>query len=163
MIKREIAEDFLYMEARLIDQRKFCDWLELFTKDGIYWLPINENSKPKDHLSLIYDDDLRRRERIRRLALSPPSQAPFSSTLHVVSNVEVEAGDDDHDVVLHSVQMVYEIRGGDDRQFELGDARIFAARAEHRLRLHDTNWKIVLKRMVLLNRHIPIPNLTFII
>ena len=69
----------------------------------------------------------------------------------------------DHDVVLHSVQMVYEIRGGDDRQFELGDARIFAARAEHRLRLHDTNWKIVLKRMVLLNRHIPISNLTFII
>ena len=79
-----------------------------------------------------------------------------------VTEAEI-VGDDDHDVVLHSVQMVNEIRGGDDRQYELGDPRIFAARAEHRLRLHDTNWKIVLKRMVLLNRHIPIPNLTFII
>ena len=162
MISRDEAESFLYLEARLVDERQYDHWLDLFAVDGIYWLPIDETTGPKEHLSLIYDDDLRRRERIHRLTLSPPAQTPVSRTLHVISNVEVNNGIDNYDAVLTSAQMIYEIRGGDDRQLELGDPRIFAARCEHRLRRHNASWKIVLKRMVLLNRHVPIPNLTFI-
>ncbi len=161
-ISREEAESFLYLEARLVDERQYDNWLELFAEDGIYWLPIDTTFGPKEHLSLIYDDDLRRRERVHRLSLAPPAQTPFSQTLHVVSNVEVNNGIDNYDAVLTSAQMIYEIRGGDDRQLELGDPRIFAARCEHRLRRHNASWKIVLKRVVLLNRHVPIPNLTFI-
>lgn len=162
-MNRDDAEAFLYWEARLIDEHRYDEWLELFAEDGIYWLPINEDAGPKEHLSLIYDDDHRRRERVYRLALSPPAQAPASRTLHIVSNVEVADGEDDHDVVLHSAQLIYEMRAGDDRQFELGDPRLFAARCEHRLRLVGGEPKLILKRMVLLNRDVPIPNLTFII
>ena len=163
MISREEAENFLYLEARLIDERQYDHWLNLFTEDGIYWLPIDENARPTEHLSLIYDNDLRRRERVYRLTLAPPAQNPISRTLHIVSNIETAKGIDEHEAVLISAQMIYEIRGGDDRQLELGDPRVFAARCEHRLRREDTKWKIVLKRMILLNRHVPIPNLTFII
>lgn len=160
---RAEAEEFLYLEARLVDERRYDEWLDLFAEDGFYWLPINEDAGPKEHLSLIYDDDHRRRERIYRLSLSPPAQAPSSRTLHIVSNVEVSEGGENADITIHSAQIIYEMRGGDDRQFELGDPRIFAARCEHRLRHDDGAWKMTLKRMVLLNRDLPIPNLTFII
>lgn len=163
MISREEGENFLYLEARLIDERKYDEWLNLFAKDGIYWLPIDESSGPKEHLSLIYDDDLRRRERIHRLRLAPPAQAPHSRTMHLVSNIESSEGTGDYDYVLRSAQMIYEIRGGDDRQFELGDPRVFAARCEHRIRRVGKVWEIVLKRMVLLNRDVAIPNMTFVI
>jgi 3-phenylpropionate/cinnamic acid dioxygenase small subunit len=45
----------------------------------------------------------------------------------------------------------------------LGDQRTFAGRAEHRLRREQGVWKISLKRLVLLNRNLPIPNLTFLV
>ena len=33
-------ERFLYYEARLLDQGRFHEWLELFTDDMRYWMPI---------------------------------------------------------------------------------------------------------------------------
>ena len=161
---RSDAEDFLYEEARLLDERLYDDWLKLFTDDGVYWLPIDADSAPKDHLSLIYDDSLRREERVYRLTqFAPPSQSPPSRTLHVVSNVQVRNGTADGELALHSSQIIHEMRVGDYRQYELGDPRSFAARCEHRVRQHDGQWRLTLKRMVLLNRDVPIPNLTFII
>ena len=41
ILSRADAEDFLYEEARLIDEGHFEEWLDVFTEDGIYWLPIN--------------------------------------------------------------------------------------------------------------------------
>src|SRR5262245_40277063 len=34
---REV-EQFLYREARLLDERRFHEWLELFTEDVRYWM-----------------------------------------------------------------------------------------------------------------------------
>ena len=36
---RERIELFLLHEARLLDQRRFEEWMELFTEDGYYWAP----------------------------------------------------------------------------------------------------------------------------
>ena len=38
-IIREV-EQFLYKEARLLDNRQFHQWLELLTDDLRYWMPI---------------------------------------------------------------------------------------------------------------------------
>ncbi|MDA0239598.1 MAG: aromatic-ring-hydroxylating dioxygenase subunit beta [Proteobacteria bacterium] len=163
-ISRDEAEDFLYEEARLLDERLYDDWLTLFTDDGVYWLPIDDKAAPDKHLSLVYDNHLRIEERVYRLTqYSPPAQTPPSRTQHFVSNVQAWPGENGADAVLHSAQMIYEMRAGDYRQFELGDPRSFAARCEHHLRSEGGVWKIALKRMVLLNRDVPIPNLTFII
>ena len=35
---REV-EQFLYREARLLDERRFHEWLTLFTDDVRYWMP----------------------------------------------------------------------------------------------------------------------------
>ena len=32
--------DFVYREARLIDQHMFEEWLALFCEDGRYWMPL---------------------------------------------------------------------------------------------------------------------------
>ncbi len=34
------AQSFLSQEARLIDQGRFGDWLDLFAGDGLYWIPV---------------------------------------------------------------------------------------------------------------------------
>ena len=165
VITRAEAEDFLYAEARLLDEGRFKDWLELFTEDGIYWLPIDREAGPTDHLSIIYDDDLRRRERVYRLTqTSFPAQDPPSSTHHLISNVMVEDATETDATILSS-QLIHEIRAGaaDDRQLDLGDQRAFAAHGEHRLRLVAGTWKIARKRLVLLNRDTAIPNLTFLL
>ena len=31
--------DFVYREARLLDEMRYDEWLALFTEDGYYWMP----------------------------------------------------------------------------------------------------------------------------
>ena len=169
IMSRPDAEDFLYEEARLIDEGHLQAWLDLFSDDGIYWLPIKADAAPNEHLSLIFDDTLRREERVYRLGQTRfPAQSPPSQTQHVISNVQVRGGISDDlvagEVTVFSSQVIYEIRAGtaDDRQLGLGDQRTFAGRAEHRLRREHGMWKISLKRLVLINRNLPIPNMTFL-
>ena len=59
---------FLYQEARLLDQRKFDQWNDLFAEGGMYWIPLEEDQEdPLNHLSLAYEDSMMRRVRINRL------------------------------------------------------------------------------------------------
>ena len=40
---RQKIEDFMYLEAELLDERRLREWLELFTDDANYWMPIRHN------------------------------------------------------------------------------------------------------------------------
>ena len=42
LVKSEV-EEFLYREAELLDERRYQDWLELFTEDVRYWMPMRRN------------------------------------------------------------------------------------------------------------------------
>src|SRR5437763_14561688 len=44
---REV-EQFLYREARLLDERRFHEWLDLFTDDVRYWLGARSNRYPRN-------------------------------------------------------------------------------------------------------------------
>ncbi|MGG2041228.1 aromatic-ring-hydroxylating dioxygenase subunit beta [Burkholderia gladioli] len=60
-------EQFLYREARLLDTRAFDAWLELWTPDGMYWLPHEPGqASPHDHISLFWK--MRRCARCARAA-----------------------------------------------------------------------------------------------
>ena len=51
--------DFVIHEARLIDQHRLDEWLDLFTDDGIYWMPLEwGQTDPKLMTSLMYEDKL---------------------------------------------------------------------------------------------------------
>src|SRR5207253_6730557 len=45
-VLREV-EQFLYREARLLDERRFREWLELFTEDVRYWMVTRSNLYPR--------------------------------------------------------------------------------------------------------------------
>ena len=60
--------DFVYREARLLDEKRFDEWYELFTDDARYWMPLTRG-QPFDetHTSLFYEDKLLLKVRIERL------------------------------------------------------------------------------------------------
>jgi 3-phenylpropionate/cinnamic acid dioxygenase small subunit len=162
-LTRQEAEDFLFEEARLIDERHFAQWLELFIEGGIYWIPIVEDSDPHRETSILYDDDALRELRINHLLHERNfAQMPPSRTVHQVTNVQVWHEEGQDEALVRCNLVVHEIRTGDHLQLGLGDQRALASKCEYRLRYQD-GWRIALKKVVLINRHLPITNLSFIL
>src|SRR5215469_14369458 len=91
-LSRSEAEDILYREARLLDDRCYREWLELFGEDARYWIPCNgEGTDPEREITLVYDDLPRLRDRVERLASGVAhAQTPPSRTKRLISNVEVD-------------------------------------------------------------------------
>lgn len=164
-ISKQEAEEFLFREALLLDERMYEEWLELFTPDGIYWLPMDEAANPDLEPSIIYDDEQERRLRVHQILHQPHyAQMPPSRTVHSVSNLIV--GDEvDGNVLVFCNLALFEIRQGNPRQLGLGDQRTFAARCEYKLRRVEPEGTIAmsLKKVVLINRDTAISNLSFIV
>src|SRR3989442_11175826 len=52
---RQELEAFVLREARLLDERRYAAWLELFAQDGVYWIPTRpDQSPPHQALSIIH-------------------------------------------------------------------------------------------------------------
>jgi benzoate/toluate 1,2-dioxygenase beta subunit len=139
-------EEFIMHEARLLDERRFRDWMALFADDGTYWVPaVPDQQSPFDQASLFYDDRDLMRTRIDRLEHPRIHvQTPPSRTAHLVGNVLIEAVDEAKgEVVVGSTVIMVEYR--DEQQ------RVFAGRQHHRLRRDGTSFRIVQKRVDLIN------------
>lgn len=161
---RTEAEDFIYKEVRFLDDRRFEEWLKLFTDDGLYWIPLDDSADPEKEPSVLYDDSITRRQRVYQLLHQPHySQMPPSRTIHFTSNVEFNAGDNDDTSLLHCNFAVFELRPGDPRQFGLGDQNTLVGRCEYHLRYIDGQWRIALKKFIMMNRDLPLRNLSFIL
>lgn len=145
---REI-ERFLLDEARLLDERRFENWLELFADDGVYWLPSEPEQQSADStLSLIYEDKPGLRLRVRRL-LHPGMlvQVPIPRTHHHVSSINAGALQPAMREA-HSMQILALSRAG--------PVEWFSARCTHVLRRDGGGWKIVSKRVDLINCDAPL-------
>ena len=155
-LNRSEAEDILYREARLLDERQYSRWLELFSPEVTYWIPANrEGTDPTREISLVFDDAPRLRDRIARLVSGlAHAQNPPSRTKRLISNVEIVETDAETTMVI-SAFILYELRRGKER--------MFAGRYEHRLKLIDGQWRIASKKVVLVNNNEVIDNLTFIV
>ena len=149
----EVA-DFLYREAELLDERRFDEWLALFSDELVYWLPANELEDPRRSVSIIYDDRLRLTERVRRLQRgTAPSLQPPSRTCHIVGNVRV-ADDGSGRLSVTSRCLVAELR--------VGREELYAASVEHQLVDGDDGWRIARKIVRLSRRDVPLGNLSFL-
>lgn len=161
-LARSDAEDFLIHEARLLDERRLAEWNALFTDDGLYWIPLDENAPHAHQASIVHDGPLRREERVHHLLNDwYPAQSPPSRTLHMISNVAVDADGDAF--AVRSNQVIWELRTGDFRQVGVGDLRPLVAAVEHRLRPVDGRLRIARKRILLVNRDGWLGNLTFLL
>lgn len=157
------VEQFLYREARLLDDREFYAWMDLLADDFLYWLPILPDSDPDAETSIIYDDRKLVDERVFRLLETPAhAQSPPSRTQHDITNVSIVDVDGD-DLEVHCNLTVHEMRPGDPGQVGLGHPRRFAARCRYRLTERDPSFLIRSKVCLLLDRDRPLYNLTFIL
>ncbi|WP_310564348.1 aromatic-ring-hydroxylating dioxygenase subunit beta [Hydrogenophaga sp.] len=88
--------DFVVQEAALLDELRFDDWLQLFTDDGYYWMPLaHGQTDPRLHASLMYEDKLLLQVRIARLhGARTFSQQPSSRCHHLLQQPMVTARDD---------------------------------------------------------------------
>lgn len=159
---RDEAERFLYHEARLLDERRFDEWLELFDEECLYWLPIGDTALELEP-SIVYDTRARLEERVFRLNETRAyAQEPPSRTLHTVTNVTVKDEQADGTVIVRCHLTLFEVRVGDASQAGIGRPQVLAGHCEYSLRRRD-NWKIAKKTVWLLTRDLPLPNLSFIV
>ncbi len=88
--------DFVVAEAALLDALRFDDWLNLFTDDGHYWMPLaHGQTDAKLHASLLYEDKLLLQVRIARLnGARTFSQQPISRCHHLLQQPVVSARDE---------------------------------------------------------------------
>jgi benzoate/toluate 1,2-dioxygenase beta subunit len=151
-------ESFLYREARLMDENAYLEWFSLWaTGDEIcYWVPSSAGeTDPAEQISIIYDNRRRLEARIKRLASGYAyAQDPKSRMCRVISNIEIDQAADD--IVTTWSNFVL-------GEFRRGKQDVFVGRTMHKLRPEAENFKILLKKVFLLNSDGYIDNLTFLV
>ncbi|TBN36364.1 benzoate transporter [Paracoccus subflavus] len=149
-------EAFLFHEARLMDNHRLEEWLALWDRDCLYWVPCNaEEVDPNRQLSIIYDGYDQIRERVRRLSGKfAHAQQPKSRLIRVLSNIEIESADDGT-ITGHSTFVLGEVR--------LNRQVTWFGRNEHTLVRTEEGLRIRRKKVFVLNNDTPMPNMTFLI
>ena len=138
------AEQFLYYEARLLDTQQYEAWLDLFTEDATYWLPLEQGQQdPYETSSIIHDDRTLLELRVQQ-ARHPRAHArlPLARTVHQVGNVAI-AHESKDEVTVNSTLQLVEFRN--ERQ------RLWGALVEHKLRRVPGSFRIARKRVDLVN------------
>jgi 3-phenylpropionate/cinnamic acid dioxygenase small subunit len=145
---------FVLREARLIDEKRFDEWYELFTDDAFYWVPLTPGqTDPLAHNSLAYEDKLLLKLRIERLKLPTAySQKPASRCLHVMQTPELERADDSRGEYQTRSPFLYTETRGDESQR-------YAAVAWHTLVRSAAGLRIRLKRVDILNADSALPSI----
>jgi benzoate/toluate 1,2-dioxygenase beta subunit len=100
-ITYEAVRDFLYREARHLDDKQWDSWLEMYASDATFWMPSwDDNDEltedPQREISLIWygrRDGLE--DRVFRIETERSSASiPDTRTSHNLSNIELlEQGD----------------------------------------------------------------------
>lgn len=141
---REDCRTVLEREARLLDQHRYQDWLGLFARQCLYWVPATrDGGDPRREVAVAFDDRRRLEDRIYRLSTGAAwSQIPASRTVHAVTNVEVFAREPDAPLMVRSNLVVSEFRAG--------ETRTIAAWCAHRLGRRGDAWEILVKQVNLL-------------
>ena len=88
---------FLYREARLLDDKQWEEWLQLYAPDVEYWMPAWDDddtlvTDPQQEISLIYYNNRGGLEdRVFRIKTdrSSATSLPEPRTSHNISNVEI--------------------------------------------------------------------------
>ena len=61
--------DFVYRENRLLDERRFDEWYDLFAEDGVYWIPTQPGQTDKEgQASIALESKMLLQLRIARLS-----------------------------------------------------------------------------------------------
>jgi 3-phenylpropionate/cinnamic acid dioxygenase small subunit len=139
------VEQFLYRQAALLDDKDWQGWIDLFTADGVYWMPPDASYKTWDGQPAIFAED-KNLMTVRMLRVLHPdawSQRPLWGTNHVVSNVSIRKISKNGDVEVTSRFHMMELRRD--------DVRHFAGAYLHKLKKTKKGFAIRLQRVDMTN------------
>ena len=141
------VQQFLFHEARLLDERRLQEWLALYTDDAEYWVPYAwEQQSPQDHVSLFYETKSLLSMRIDRLERElSPLDSPMARVNHYLTNVQVDAVTVEGGAELTARAHLLFVEHRREEQ------RWFAGRSSWRLRPRGESFLIAAKRVDLLN------------
>lgn len=156
------VEQFLFREAILLDEKRWEEWLALYTEDCFYWVPSVVGQKdPVETVSLYAEDRMRMEMRIIRINHPRAFSQDYPTRLsHIVGNVMRDPDDGATadggmnpraDLVVRSTAHIIE--------FRKEEQRIFGGTVRHWLRRSGADWKIAMKRIDLLNCDAPMEGL----
>ena len=163
LLKQEV-EDFLFQEAELLDERRYEEWLDLFTEDARYWMPMRRNV-PADELEREFTregldvnwfdegkDTLTRRVKQIRTGVHWAEQPP-SRICHMVSNVQILRASPS-ETEVKSRFLIYRNRVETETDILVG-------KREDLLRRVDGAWRIARRKIILDQSVLLVKNLTF--
>jgi 3-phenylpropionate/cinnamic acid dioxygenase small subunit len=155
-------EDFLYVEADLLDERRFREWLNLLADDITYFMPIRRNVKFGQHaqrentvqgsgISWFDEDKWTLTKRVDQILTGVHyAEEPLSRVCHMVSNVQIRrvtpSLEDPREVEVRCRFLVYQNR----IEYE---TYTFVGKRTDLLRKTRDGWKIA-RREILLDQNV---------
>jgi 3-phenylpropionate/cinnamic acid dioxygenase small subunit len=142
---------FYIREAWLLDERKFKEWLELFTDDVLYFMPRRKNVPRREahreltqlgDLAILEEDKRYLQMRVARLDTGMAwAEDPPSRTRHMVGNLEAELLENG-EVRARTAFLVY-------RSHRETDHQLLSGYREDVLRKVDGGWQVAKRTIVL--------------
>lgn len=142
-IVNEISQ-FLYREARLLDNEDYHAWFGLLAEDVHYWMPFIESRYRRDRTPVhnemamaLFDEDLKSLElRIRRFYTGAAwPEDPPTRHCHVITNIEVELTASPDEYLVYSAFVNHRSRLEKDEDFIMGRREDLLRRVDGALKL----------------------------
>ena len=142
------AAQFVYAQSELLDQQQWQAYIDLFTDDGVYWMPVlPEHTEWEGSPSIFAEDKLMMAVRMGRITHPNAwSQSPMWATNHVIGNISIES-ETTRQVVVRSRFHMMELRRD--------NVRHFGGAYRHTLVKAGKGFKIKLQRVDLFNGQAP--------
>ncbi len=138
-VSRSEVEDFMYLEAELLDEWRLKEWVALFAEDGRYYVPATDvaaDASPDTTLFYVADDRFRLEQRVERLLKrTAHAEFPRSKTRHLVSNVRIRARHAD-ELEVGAAVLTYRTKAG-HTEIYIGSYRNRLVMTEQGLRIRE--------------------------
>jgi 3-phenylpropionate/cinnamic acid dioxygenase small subunit len=164
---REV-EDLFYAEADLLDERRYDEWLQLFTEDVRYWMPLRKNvrwhdraadTSPQDQVGWLDDDKETLIKRVKQLETGIHwAEEPLSRVSHAITNIriveKVDALEEGQSLTVKSHFLVYRNRLEEETDLLVGRREDTLRRVNGQLKI--ARRKILIEQSVLMAKNLTV-------
>lgn len=148
--------EIVHLDGILLDERRWDEWLDLYTPDCTLWLPMwrdeeSMNERTDDALAHMYYQNRKGIEdRVARIRTGKsPVTSPLPRTAHLVSGIALLDEPAPARIALRATWVCHVLFTRARTQ------HAFFGRAEYRLVRAENRWKIQAKKVLLQNDDIP--------